>query len=209
MDDFAGRLDVHALAQCVVTASAHRNPLIGIDGPGASGKSTLADLLAKELGPCSIVHVDDFYLPSEDRRNLPADGGSSFDLPRLVSQVLDPLTASRPARYQKYDWDSDTLSGWEDVPAGVPVIVEGVYSLHTAARDSYTWSIFCTASRELRLMRGLERDGEEARSSWVDEWMPTEDAYVSAEQPDDFANLVVSSEATGVDGTSYSIVSKG
>ena len=47
---------------------------------------------------------------------------------------------------------------------------------------------------------GIERDGEAARSRWVDEWMPAEDAYVSAMRPDAAAMLVIDGQRrTGID----------
>ncbi|MCY4664680.1 MAG: hypothetical protein OXC00_08450 [Acidimicrobiaceae bacterium] len=42
-----------------------------------------------------------------------------------------------------------------------------------------------------RLARGIERDGQAARRRWIDEWMPAEDAYVSAMGPHCAAMLVV------------------
>ena len=47
---------------------------------------------------------------------------------------------------------------------------------------------------------GIERDGVAARSRWVDEWMPAEDAYVSAIRPDAAAMLVIDGQRrTGID----------
>ena len=37
--------------------------------------------------------------------------------------------------------------------------------------------------RAIRLARGIERDGETARSQWEDEWMPEEDRYVDLLTP--------------------------
>ncbi|MGW9673400.1 hypothetical protein ACWGUN_09545 [Streptomyces koyangensis] len=61
--------------------------LLGVDGPGASGKSTLAGQLARHLPEAHVVHVDDFYLPSADRPRPGAQPGApvvpGFDLRRL------------------------------------------------------------------------------------------------------------------------------
>lgn len=76
--------------------------LIGIDGPGASGKSTLAGLLATVLEGSAVVHVDDFYLPSADRNSRAGQVGAQFDLPRLATQVVEPAAAGRGFRYQRY-----------------------------------------------------------------------------------------------------------
>ena len=43
--------------------------LVDIDGPGGSGKGTLAAQLAEALGDTFLVHSDDIYLPSARETN--------------------------------------------------------------------------------------------------------------------------------------------
>lgn len=38
--------------------------IIGIDGRGGAGKSTLANKIKSNFSTVTIVHMDDFYLPS-------------------------------------------------------------------------------------------------------------------------------------------------
>ena len=47
-----------------------------------------------------------------------------------------------------------------------------------AACIGYTIWVDCPC--EVRLRRGVERDGERMRAVWVEEWMPAEDLYVEA-----------------------------
>ena len=196
------QLNVDELAEAVARKAAGRpRILIGIDGPGASGKSTLASLLVNRLSKAEIVQVDDFYLPTPMRASRVGEVGARFDLPRLAEHVVRPAASGRGLRYQRYDWDRDSLWDWIELPADVPVIVEGVYCLQLDLRPPYTYTIFCQGDSEVRLRRGLERDGEEARALWVDEWMPEEDRYVSAEHPDDFATLLVDSSLGSVGGS--------
>ena len=42
-----------------------------------------------------------------------------------------------------------------------------------------------------RLARGVARDGEAARATWVERWMPMEDRYVERDDPVACADLVV------------------
>ncbi|MDX2389013.1 MULTISPECIES: uridine kinase [unclassified Streptomyces] len=186
--------DIEELAATVraVAAGRGRAVLLGIDGPGASGKSTLAALLADRLGPAAVVHIDDFHLPSAERRRVDRVAvAAHFDLRRLHEQVLRPAAEGAAVRYQHYDWDQDRLAGWTSLPPGTPLVVEGVHALHADLRHLYTYRVFCDAPRELRLSRGLERDGEEARSLWVDEWMPAEDRYLAAHTPHRHADIVL------------------
>jgi uridine kinase len=70
------------------------------------------------------------------------------------------------------------------------VIVEGV----TAAREAFapylTYAIWVEAPEDVRLGRGLERDGQTARKQW-ELWMAKEAIYRSRERPDKRADLVV------------------
>jgi hypothetical protein len=47
------------------------------------------------------------------------------------------------------------------------------------------------APYEVRLARGVARDGEAARVTWVDIWMPSEDRYVERDDPVACAHLVL------------------
>ena len=57
--------------------SEKRNPVIAIDGPCSSGKTTLAVFLAEKYG-FQVIHTDSFFLPSEMRskERLSQPGGN-------------------------------------------------------------------------------------------------------------------------------------
>ncbi|KAB3536067.1 uridine kinase [Alkaliphilus pronyensis] len=170
--------------------------LIGIDGCGGAGKSSLAKKLSEEYNQITIVHMDDFYLPSQLRNNGdPEDKeiGADFDWRRLKKQVLEPLVNDNAATYQKYDWSSDNLGEWVEVKVGGIVLVEGVYSTRKELAKLYDFKIWIDAPRELRLERGIERDGEEYRELW-EKWMIGEDMYVENHRPIDTADLVLNSK---------------
>ena len=54
-------------------------------------------------------------------------------------QVLEPLLAGRPARYQRWDLVTDAGLDWVEVPRGVPVVVEGVSA--TDDRVPVPWDV--------------------------------------------------------------------
>jgi uridine kinase len=172
--------------------------LVAIDGPGGAGKSALAGRLADDLAATGInahiVRFDDFFLPSAERSRVAVPEkpvGGDFDWARLRDQVLAPIRAGRPALYARYDWDRDALTTTRAVPAGGIVIVEGVYCSRRELASGYDLRIWVDCPREIRLARGLERDGEEARSRWEDDWMPSEDRYVREHRPHELADLIV------------------
>lgn len=172
-----------------------RAVLVGVDGCGGSGKSTLAQLLAAALPDACIVEMDDFYRPGRDRQNPQEEIGGHFDWRRLECQVLAPLSEGRDGRFQRYDWGSDELIGWRDVPNRGIVLVEGVYSTRRELSGYYDFTIWIEASRETRLARGLARDGDGAHDRWVNDWMPCEDHYVATQVPARKADVVVIGDA--------------
>lgn len=165
--------------------------LIGIDGCGASGKSTFAQAITTNHPDTTIVHMDDFYRPSRERlpEHLIANLiGPDFDWLRLHDQVITPLSRDREASYQKYDWDQDAMADWRSLPVGGTIIIEGIYSTRHELAPYYDFTCWIDCPRDLRLERGLARDGENARMRWEKYWMPAEDRYVELHKPDQRAD---------------------
>jgi uridine kinase len=150
--------------------------LVGIGGHGAAGKSTLA----RRFRGAQIVGTDEFW------------DGADFALSRLKSEVIDVLREGREARFRGFDWERGRLFPEERVvqPEGV-VVIEGVCALHRMFRDAYDLRIWVDAPREVRLARGVARDGEDARRTWETVWIPREEAYVARDDPVSAAHLIV------------------
>ncbi|MBP7837379.1 hypothetical protein KA021_01615, partial [Candidatus Saccharibacteria bacterium] len=55
------------LLKDIFTREKHGVFLIGIDGCGGAGKSTVANLLFQELHNAQLVHIDDFYKTKDQR----------------------------------------------------------------------------------------------------------------------------------------------
>jgi uridine kinase len=150
--------------------------LVGIGGHGASGKSTLA----RQIPDAQVVGTDEFW------------DGAEFDLSRLRAEVLDPILNGDEATYNAFSWELQApLSEPRGVrPEGV-IVIEGVCALHRLFREVYDLKVWVTAPRELRLARGIARDGEGARRIWEKTWMPAEDRYVERDDPISAADVIV------------------
>jgi uridine kinase len=159
--------------------------LIGIDGCGGSGKSTFAAELSCSLGSVPVIHIDDFYKSSQERSRLtnPKPIGWQFDWQRLERDVLKPLNAGGEAIYQRYDWNMDRLADWRNIRTLSPIIIEGIYTLRPELSMYYDLRLWIECPRDIRLKRGLERDGDHARSQWEDDWMKEEDRYIASYNP--------------------------
>jgi uridine kinase len=157
--------------------------IIAIDGPGGAGKSALAAGLAEKLGDAPILHTDDF-----------ASWDDPLDWwPRLVTEALEPLSRNQRARFRRTDWENKGREEWREIEPAEFVILEGVSASRDAFQPFLTYSIWVETPRELRLRRGLERDGEDARAQWQ-KWMAQEDEYVNREKPHIRADAVVAGD---------------
>ena len=159
--------------------------LIAVDGPGGSGKSTFAELLSAALGGAPIVHTDDF---------ASADNPINW-WPRLLEQVIEPLADARAAYYQRYDWPTESLAEWHTVDPAPIIIIEGVSSARREWSRHLSYVIWIETSRELRLQRAVERDGEDAMEDW-EFWMAQEDAHYQRDPTRERSDAVVDG-ATG------------
>ena len=62
-----------------------------VDGPSASGKTTLSEML-REKYDCTVFHMDDFFLRAEQRTpERYAEIGGNIDRERFLEDVLIPL----------------------------------------------------------------------------------------------------------------------
>lgn len=137
-----------------------------IDGPAGSGKTTLAAAL-HALEPASVVvHLDDLL-----------DGWAGLaGVAERLDPLLLPLARGETGRYERYDWIAERFAGWVPVAPVPLLILEGVGSgsrRHAARCSTLVW---VEVDDDLRMRRGLQRDGEEMRPHW-EQWMLDERAH--------------------------------
>ncbi len=183
--------------------------IIGLDGRGAAGKSTLARKLKELSQNVTIVHMDDFYKPSSERKLVDSNEiGGNFDWKRVKEQVITPLLEDKEARYQRYDWDNDEMAEWHAVPVGGLVIIEGCYSIRNELADLYDFRIWVEGTRAFRLDRGVKRDGEQYRHFWEDVWLPAEDRYFEIQSPASRADITIdgSGKDCDIDNNEFTVL---
>ncbi len=174
--------------------SRARTRLVGIDGCGGAGKSTLAQQLVNRMTDARAIGVDDFWLTKAirpERARVIEEPGCDYDWQRLRDQVLVPLMGDRPGRYQRYDWESDALHEWHDVAVGGTVIVEGVFVTRQELASYYDLRVWVDVDEGECLARGIERDGGQHRELWEGEWMPAYRTYIDQDDPVARADFVL------------------
>lgn len=162
--------------------------LVCVDGPAGSGKTTLAAQLAWSLN-CQVVHMDDLY---------PGWTGMAEGASLLREWVLDPLAHGVPGRYQRYDWPLGTYAERHTVPLADFLVVEGCNSAALSVDDYSPFIIWVEADDDVRLARGLDRDGADAAEQWAG-WMATERELYAANRTRDRAHVRIDGVGRVVD----------
>lgn len=154
--------------------------LLAIDGGSASGKTTLAALLAQRYG-CPVFHMDDFFLRSEQRTpQRLAEPGGNVDRERFFSEVLQPLRQGGPASYRRYDCRTGQLLPPVLRQAGQLNVIEGAYSMHPELSALYDLSVFLAVSPETQRRRILQREPAFKQQLFFQKWIPMENRYFQA-----------------------------
>ena len=146
--------------------------LVCVDGPAGSGKTTLAGRLVAALGDAAaLVHFDDLY----------AGWTMTGAQGRLQAGVLGPLSEGRAGSHSRYDWVTRHFAAERvAVPVRDVLVVEGCGSSPRALDPWTTLRVWVEAPVDLRLARGLARDGEELEPEWR-RWLETEAAEFARE----------------------------
>ncbi|WP_160297658.1 AAA family ATPase [Demequina salsinemoris] len=177
-----GRLSVMDLAARVRKAPARcgTTRVVLIDGPAGSGKSTLGARLGQELG-AQVVHGDDIYEGWE---------GLSTMWPILGHGILEPLSRHEHGAFGRWDWHAGRRAETICVPVADTLVIEGVGVGQRSAREFASVVAYVEAPPEVRLRRGVERDGESMRTQW-ERWHSREQVFLADEGVRGAADVIV------------------
>ena len=152
---------------------------VAIDGPCASGKSTLGALL-RGVYDANLFHMDDYFLPFA--RKTPerlAEPGGNVDYERFFEEIAG-RPAGEAARWRRFDCAAQALEPAQTASPKPLTVVEGSYSLHPALRGAYDLKVFLSIDPERQSARVLARNGPEKHRRFVEEWIPLENTYFRA-----------------------------
>jgi uridine kinase len=152
--------------------------LVCIDGPAGSGKTTLAASLS-----APTVHMDDLY---EGWTGLQAG------LETVARDIVAPVSRGETGRYRRYLWQLGRYDDqWVAVPPSELLVIEGCGSGAASYAANITVLVWVEAPYDVRLARGLARDGEEQRDHWLT-WMREENELFAGERTRERADLILS-----------------
>ena len=156
----------------------HEPVLVAIDGRCASGKTTTAALVAEKL-KCSVVHMDDFFLQSNQRTaERLSEPGGNVDYERVEAEVLQPAKCGLPIQYQKFDCSRMELGETVRIMPDRFIVVEGAYSCHPKLRDYFDLRIFMSIDAKTQMARIKKRNGDERAQMFRDRWIVLEENYI-------------------------------
>lgn len=182
---------------------------IAIDGPPASGKTTLADELAVVLrgqGRHVIrATIEGFLFPEARRyrRGEYSPEGCYFDnhdYDALSRRLLDPLGPGGDRQFQEavYDRTTDTAlsSPVMTAPINAVLVFDGVFLQRSELVDRWDLRIFVSTEFEKTVERALVREQDalsaaDIKRRWHERYIPSQRMYFALARPAEQAHIVV------------------
>lgn len=147
----------------------NQSMVVGIAGGTGSGKTTLADLILKSVGPEKIAYLahdayyrDQKHLPIEARAKVNYDHPDSLETELLIAQIRQ-LLSGQSIEMPVYDFTTHSRKTETVHIEPKPVIlVEGILIFtERDLRDLFDMKIFVDTDPDIRFIRRLARDIEE------------------------------------------------
>jgi len=142
--------------------------VIGICGGSASGKTTVANKIIKELGvPCvTLLSMDSFYrVLNEKEHELAGQNQHNFDHPdafdfELLKETLQRLKEGKKVEVPIYNFVTHRREAKTTSMYGANVLIfEGILAFHDKdVLDTLDMKIFVDTDADIRLSRRLKRD---------------------------------------------------
>ncbi len=183
--------------------------VVALDGGSASGKSTLAAMIANELG-AALVQSDDFFAAAItntewDARTPAEKARDAIDWRRVRADALEPLCAGKPARWHAFDFDAGVRPDGtyamstdfvEREPSDV-IVLDGAYSTRPELADLIDLSVLVDVPVAVRHARLAAREEKSWLAAWHARWDDAEAYYFSHVRPASSFDLVVTTARRG------------
>lgn len=187
--------------------------LVGIDGLGGAGKTTIVKWLETELNTqnCKLVTIqlDNHIVERKKRYHTGHEEWYEYyylqwDVEAITNHVFTTLcNNNRKINIPFYDITSDSAVTKEvHVPADSIVLIEGVFLQRQEWRSFFDYVIYLDCPLELRYQRVLNRDSylgdvEAILKKYENRYWPAEKYYLDVVRPTKIADLVLKIKANG------------
>lgn len=182
--------------------------IVGIDGLGGAGKSTIVNSLKLQLQNENyhpyILHIDDFIHQKHIRYDNSKEEGECYyniqwRYDYLVEEILSPIKRGNKIDklIELYDKENDTyILQPIHIPHGSILILEGVFLQRKELKSYLDFVIYLDVPKEVRLNRVLARDVyicglEDIKSKYERRYFPAEEKYTLEYCPIENADFVL------------------
>ena len=175
--------------------------VLALDGRCGSGKTTLANTLARQFPASITLHTDDFYLPPAQRiRGWEKTPCANMDLDRLRDEALRPAYEGQLVQYRAYSCREGAYLPARELAAQPLVILEGSYSHHPLLTGCETLRVFLTCAKEEQTRRLQAREGARY-PAFAQRWIPLEEGYFAKYSIEESADLILDPEKGMIETT--------
>lgn len=181
--------------------------IIGIDGLGGAGKSTISEKICNEIQNSNIhtilLHIDDFINVREVRYNSAyPEWQCYYDLQwryEYFSEIIDQIKSrtNDHIEIKLYDKDNDCYVAQNyDIREKTVVIVEGIFLQRKELYGIFDHMVYIDIPEDKRMARVLKRDtyiGNEQQiiDKYENRYFPAERKYFNEYHPERSADHVI------------------
>lgn len=182
--------------------------IIGIDGLGGSGKTTIVKPLQLQLQNENyhsyVLHIDDFIHPRSIRYNYSKDEWDCYynlqwRYDYLVKEILSPIKNGEliDKDIELYNKENDNyFTERVNLNYGSVLILEGIFLQRKELRDYLDFTVFLDVPQKIRLNRVLSRDKyiggfHDIKYKYENRYFPAEEKYILEYSPATSADLVL------------------
>ena len=112
-----------------------------------------------------------------ERLSIP---GGNCDAERIEKEILKLWKEGRPVLFHRYDCMEDKMLPVEELPDTQLLILEGSYSNLPVIRKYADVRLFLDTPESIRMERLRERESEGSLRTFMERWIPLEQAYFEA-----------------------------
>lgn len=198
---------IRQIISAVKTIAAQKTcPVIGIDGLGGAGKSTISEEIQAELERNGLhtvlLHIDDFIHVKAIRYNSSyPEWMCYYHLQWRYAAFLELIGEIRHAHgevtAELYDKEHDCyIHQALSVQPDTVILTEGIFLQRQELHGVFDYMVYMDVPESERLARVLKRDlyignADEIRKKYENRYFPAERFYYSEYRPDLSANVTI------------------
>lgn len=146
-------------------ATIDRPLLVGIGGPGGSGKSTFAQTLALQLGGASVLPLDDYRKPRAERQRWIYGSHPEGNRIDVLTGHLEAMRAGRAIDRPVFCRDRGAAHDSERLEPGRYVIADGEIAAHDSLRGCFDVRVLVLAGWAHQWRARMGRDRQQRSTS--------------------------------------------